>query len=47
MTNRQTIKELTDQLWQIRLAAENIKQTLQRLQEEEAENPQQQAAPIA
>lgn len=47
MTNRQTIKELADQLWQIRLAAENIKQTLQRLQEEEAENTQQQVAPIA
>ena len=38
MTNRQTIQELTDQLRSIRLAAENIKQTIQLLQEE-AENP--------
>ena len=35
MTNRQTIRDLAEQLNQLRIATENIQQTLNRLEEEE------------
>ena len=35
MTNRQTIQDLAEQLNQLRLATENLQETLNRLQEEE------------